>query len=195
VLVSGDYASATDNLPISVATIILEEARKNALYVPDSVWEYAFKILRPLVRFRDGDTGLYDTFQVTSGQMMGSYLSFPLLCAQNFLAFRWARKQYGLKSRVPLLINGDDILFQSPSRGFADSWMNVVGELGLEVERSKTSVSQEFGTLNSTLLRWFGGRLRVSPTLRYGMLRPREFLNGIGRDFASFVRGVPADVA
>lgn len=194
VLTSGDYRSATDNLPIEIAEVVLEEARKGAVFVPDSVWEYAFAMLRPKVDFFDEEDGSYDSFDVTRGQMMGSYLSFPLLCVQNYIAFRWSRRCFGIKEHLPLLINGDDILFQSSSQ-FSEAWMTVVGSVGLEVESTKTSVSAEFGSLNSTLVRWHSGRLRVSPTLRMGMLRPRDYLNGIGRDFSSFVRGVPPGVA
>jgi hypothetical protein len=193
-LVSGDYASATDNLSIEVAEAILEEARRNSVFVPPSVWDYALRILRPRVGFFDSESGLYERVVVTSGQMMGSFLSFPLLCVQNFLAFRYAQSNYGIRGFLPLLINGDDILFQS-TPGFARFWMDTVLSLGLEVEKTKTSVDPSFGSLNSTLLRWKSGRLRVSPVLRFGMLRPRDFLNGLGRDFASFVAGVPPEVA
>jgi len=192
VLVSGDYRSATDNLPLEVAEVILGAARKNASFVPDSVWDYGFKMLRPTVDFFDGES--FDSFTVSTGQMMGSYLSFPLLCVQNYISFRWARRCFGIREWLPLLINGDDILFQAPPQ-FAEVWMSVVKDVGLEVELSKTSVSEDFGSLNSTLLRWHAGKLRVSPTLRLGMLRPRDYLNGIGRDFSQFVRGVPPGVA
>jgi len=89
---------------------------------------------------------------------------------------------------IPCLINGDDILFQSdlPS---SDTWMGLVGSLGLEVERTKTSVDDEYGSLNSTLLRFVGGHLQVIPTLRFGRLRESEFVNSLGSEFSSFVRG------
>jgi hypothetical protein len=193
-LVSGDYRAATDNLPTEVASAILLEAAKSSAVVPTSVWAYALEMLRPVVSFRDS-SGLWDSFEVRRGQMMGSYLSFPLLCLQNFVAFRYALFTAGRsRERLPLLINGDDILFQS-DESFFDHWKSVVGMVGLEVETSKTSFSSSYGTINSTLVRWRRQRLRVVPTVRLGVLRHRDYLNGIGRSFSSFVRGLPPDVA
>jgi hypothetical protein len=184
VLVSGDYASATDNLPIAVAERVLEVAFRNSVFVPDSVKRHAMASLRPdLWSLRYGLS-----FKATTGQMMGSFLSFPLLCFQNYLAFKWSCLQAGLKVRPPLLINGDDILFQSTSE-FAQLWMGVVGDVGLEVEQSKTSVSESFGTLNSTLFEWDSGFLTVRPTARFGMLRSCDYSVSLGANFGSFLRG------
>lgn len=188
VLTSGDYASATDNLPIEIAELIIRVASRTSLFVPDSVWEFALRAVRPTLWYTSSDD--VHVFEVTTGQMMGSYLSFPLLCIQNYLAFRYAMVQAEVVNHGPLLINGDDILFQS-SAEVAETWMRVVGDLGLEVERSKTSVSREFGTLNSTLFRWSKGALVVAPTLRFGMLRRSESPGGLGITFLKFLEGQP----
>lgn len=190
ILVSGDYRSATDNLPLEVAELILEAILENSVSVPDSVKEHARRVLRPTLWNLDYDL----SFQISRGQMMGSFLSFPLLCLQNFLCFDWARREAGL-DRMPLLINGDDILFETSDEEFPKRWMEVVGLLGLEVERTKTSVSTSFGSLNSTLFRWGeDDLLYVVPTLRFGMLRPAEFPNSLGTSFDSFVRGQPTEI-
>jgi len=150
-LVSGDYKSATDNLPLEVAEAILRVALFNATRVPEGISSYAERILRPLFRYRG------EFVEVTSGQQMGSLLSFPLLCIQNYIAFRWAvRRHFGSRDaepKIPVLINGDDILFQCEDPTFYGSWIEVVGKVGLEVERTKTSVAEDYGSLNSTLLR------------------------------------------
>jgi hypothetical protein len=183
VLVSGDYKSATDNLPTEVAEAALDVILAHSVSVPESIKRYARAILRP--RMFSVDQGL--EFVPSVGQMMGSLLSFPLLCLQNYLAFRWARAS--VPSRLPLLINGDDILFQS-DECFARHWMDVVASVGLEVERSKTSVSDSFGSLNSTLFRWRGEFLRVVPTVRMGMLRSFDYITGCGVAFSKFVEGL-----
>jgi len=191
-LVSGDYKSATDNLPLEVAEVALRVILDHAVAVPQSVKDYAKRILRPRLWSLDiGEDGF--EFVPSVGQMMGSLLSFPLLCLQNYLAFRWSRHVAGLSTRLPLLVNGDDILFQSDA-SFASLWAETVSSVGLTVETTKTSVSESFGSLNSTLFRWSSGFLEVSPTLRFGMLRHTEYLAGIGRTFASFVRGIPSRV-
>jgi hypothetical protein len=69
--------------------------------------------------------------------------------------------------------------------------METVGELGLVVERTKTSIDDEFCTLNSTLFSWGGsGKLVVVPTLRFGMLRPADYPTSLGKSFKNFLRGI-----
>jgi len=120
---------------------------------------------------------------------MGSFLSFPLLCLQNRFAFLWAFRWLPDKGRsLPCLINGDDILFQSGPRA-SEAWMSVVGDLGLEVERTKTSVDAEVGTFNSTLLRYVGDDLRVAQTLRWGRLKPQELPHSMATNFSSWLTG------
>lgn len=182
-LVSGDYASATDNLPIEVAEAILESLGSTASCVPAEIMDFAIRSLRPTVSY-DGIS-----FQPKVGQMMGSYLSFPLLCIQNFLAFQWSKKVMDYREATPLLINGDDILFQA-SRDLYDRWSSTVGALGLQVEVTKTSVSRSYGTLNSTLLRWQSGGLCPVPTIRMGILGPSELPHHTGDNLRSFLRGV-----
>ena len=185
VLTSGDYKSATDGLSIEVAEAVLSEVLDRSDSVPDSIKAYALRSLRPnlfsLVENID--------FQATRGQQMGSYLSFPLLCLQNYIAFRYAAEQFGLDwRRVPVSINGDDILFLS-TRSFSSQWMEWTSSLGLEVEITKTSVSADYGSLNSTLVVPFSGSLVVVPTVRFGMLGPvgEQDLATVYRDF---VRGL-----
>jgi len=193
VLVSGDYCSATDNLPIQVAEVILRKALANASRVPQRIGEYALRNLRPDVWLEreSFNAGLDPEFRMTASQQMGSLLSFPLLCIQNYIAFRYACFRARVKSRgIPILINGDDILFQAEPE-FAKTWMEVVGQVGLEVERSKTSITSEYGSLNSTLVRPSGDGFRVVPTLRFGMLRPCEYPHSLFSSFRDFISGAP----
>jgi len=201
-LVSGDYKSATDNLPLVVAEAILDVALENASRVPESVRISARKLLRPLlVEVGPCMFGrpLYPVGNVVAGQQMGSLLSFPLLCVQNYTAFRWSIRNFKpdgfqrfLPDDVPVLINGDDILFQIEDPRFYGAWVSTVRRVGLEVELSKTSFDDDFGSLNSTLVRWRGGHLRVVPTVRMGMLRSADFVNSLSSNFRSFVRGLGA---
>lgn len=199
-LVSGDYASATDNLSIEVFETCLSVMLENALNVPGNIKEFALRSCRPwlweckedwqaaqAVSAFHGVSGDRGYMELKKGQMMGSYLSFPLLCLQNYLAFQWSRRSF--KGFVPVLINGDDILFQAP-RQLYSSWFSTVGSLGFSIEVTKTSVSSEFGTLNSTLLEWAGNYLRVVPTLRFGMLSPADYPLALGRTFESFLSGI-----
>jgi hypothetical protein len=188
VLVSGDYRSATDNLPIEVMELALSIMLDNATFVPDNVRELARRACRPIL-FSEKDS-----LEVTRGQMMGSLLSFPFLCLQNYLAFRWSVSTFGIRGRVPVVINGDDILFQASDPSFPDHWFKVVGRVGLEVEETKTSVSFSFGSLNSTLLRWVKGFLEPAWSPRFGMFRPAEHPGSLGASFLSFLFECPVEV-
>jgi len=189
-LTSGDYKSASDNLSIEVAEAILDVAWSTCKKVPASVFRYAMAAQRPNLAYEDKE-GLRESFVPTRGQMMGSYLCFPLLCLQNYIAFRYAEMCSGLEG-TPVLINGDDILFQSSAQ-FSRDWMSVVSRLGLEVEQTKTSVSTEYGSLNSTLLRWTPEGLAVVKTLRFGMLREVSHPGTLGISALLFSRVGPRD--
>jgi len=91
--------------------------------------------------------------------------------------------------RVPCLINGDDILFQT-SKEVSNCWMNTVCKLGLEVETSKTSVAKDYGSLNSTLLRWAGDDLLIVPTLRFGRLKSTEYVSSLPREYSQWLTGL-----
>lgn len=185
-VVSGDYVSATDNLPVEVMEEILKVLGETCTFVPPMIFSLALSSCRAVLY---GEGGL--ELEVSRGQMMGFFLSFPLLCLQNFLSFSWALSQAKVRSKVPLVINGDDILFQEPFPGFHHSWRKVVGAVGLEVEVSKTSVSRSYGTINSTLLEWSSGLLKPVWTARFGMFRPCSYPGGLGKSFLDFLRGCP----
>lgn len=203
-LVSGDYKSASDNLPLAVAEAILDVALENASRVPETIRESARALLRPMLGTAEytcqGNLlNFEEVGEVVSGQQMGSLLCFPLLCAQNYIAFRWAVETFRpdgfqrfLPKDLPVLINGDDILFQVEDPRFFDAWISTVQGVGLEVERTKTSFADDFGSLNSTLVRWRGTHLRVVPTVRMGMLRSSDYVNSLSTNFQNFVRGLGA---
>jgi hypothetical protein len=186
-LVSGDYASATDNLPVEVMEAALKVMLENASFIPKNVAELALRACRPIL-FSESLS-----VEISRGQMMGSLLSFPFLCLQNYLAFRWSLISVGKKNFVPVLINGDDILYQSPFEGFDQIWRSVVSALGLEVEVTKTSVSGLYGSLNSTLLRWDCGRLAPVWSPRFGMFRRPDDCTSLGKTFESFLSGCPPE--
>jgi len=186
-LVSGDYVSASDNLPIEIAELILDVLWSSSRTVPASVFSFAVAAQRPVLNFEDQDH-LRDSFVPTIGQMMGSYLCFPLLCIQNYLAFRWAAEVAGLDSTPPVLINGDDILFQHKDDGFYNVWVETIVGVGFEVEHTKTSCSASFGTINSTLLRWREGNLVPIRTYKMGMLRRSEHPSNLGASFDTFCK-------
>nr|WOZ03709.1 RNA-dependent RNA polymerase [Ustilaginoidea virens botourmiavirus virus 9] len=183
VFVSGDYESATDYLPLEVAVVILEAARAESSSVPDVVWELAFDSLHAFVEYPDGSR-----HAMVRGQLMGNLLSFPLLCLQNYIAWRWCFK--GAWKSIPVRINGDDIVFRT-SRARYQQWAGTVRQLGLRLSLGKTLVHGSVFSLNSTFFRALRrGQPVLIPVVRAAVLsRPCEVPHSIGAGLATFARG------
>lgn len=147
VFVSGDYESATDNISSDVVRAVLVALRGTS-GLPGSVWDLALTRSQSFLE-GPGCCGVQ-----SRGQLMGTFLSFPLLCLVNYLTFRWLVPRPG----VPVRVNGDDIVFRaSPSE--AERWLGGVGGAGLVLSRGKTLVHESCFTLNSALFR--GGRFKA----------------------------------
>jgi hypothetical protein len=157
IFVSGDYESATDNISIEVAEAILETILSNCGSVPVSVRRVAMESLRCVLT--DGVT----TGMQMRGQLMGNFLSFPLLCLQNYLAFRY------LAGECPVKINGDDIVARM-SHGKYQRWAEGVNSLGLTLSLGKTMVHNRFFSLNSTYFRSTKTSVKGVPILRATLL-------------------------
>jgi len=176
---SGDYESATDNLSGPVQKRILSHILNSSTVIPYGIRVMAESTLAMEI---EGPLGIV---RQERGQLMGNLLSFPLLCIVNFLAFK-----YAVPRKVPLLINGDDIVFRA-SKEEGDRWMSQVGRSGLTLSLGKTMVHHRFFSLNSTWFRSFRGGARLIPVIRstalgLGMRGESDSLRG---RFLSFARG------
>lgn len=121
--------------------------------------------------------------QQTNGQLMGNVLSFPILCMVNLAGYLTALSgsdspvgeqiRVGLDrgyftpkemNSLPVLINGDDILFQCSPEDYT-RWLRLLPSLGLKPSVGKNYYSSEFFTINSELYTregfqsrpWWGG--------------------------------------
>lgn len=162
IFTSGDYESATDAIPLSLYQFLLREVGERSEYVPESVKDFAMKDSKKSFYSKSG-TFLGDQAR---GQLMGSYLSFPFLCLLNYLCFK-----YSIRRDVPVLINGDDIVFRS-TRQESEIWANNVQRCGLVLSKGKTLVHPRVFTLNSLLFR--GGKNRGKAM---GFFRPKAYFN------------------
>jgi hypothetical protein len=156
VFVSGDYESATDCLNQHVQKEILRLVLEGSS-IPLAIQRRAMESLSARVYLPEADR--HET--VRTGQMMGFLLSFPLLCIVNFLAFKYAV----MDREVPVLINGDDIVFRAKPN-VADRWMKQVGTAGLKLSVGKTLVDNSVFTLNSTLFSATSCRVVQLPMIR-----------------------------
>jgi hypothetical protein len=163
-LLSGDYSSATDRLNSDVmATVVAELLRVFKHH--ESLCHY--------LRWESGVhritypswTGVPDVLQ-TRGQLMGSLLSFPILCVANAATVMCLRKQE--LHEVRALINGDDILFREPHLRKVNSWKRIATAMGLEPSVGKNYYSEKFGSINSQLIEVMGpNRLEVRKTGKF----------------------------
>jgi len=158
VLVSGDYEAATDNLNMEVAQRILHRILSRASRVP--LW------VRNLAKGTLGGTLSHGDVVVRQrrGQLMGNALSFPLLCLQNYFAFK-----FFVPRSVPVRINGDDIVFRSTPDEY-ERWKSGVESCGLTLSEGKTIVAKNHFSLNSTFFVAGTKRVKLAPVIRSTVL-------------------------
>ncbi|APG77206.1 RNA-dependent RNA polymerase [Hubei narna-like virus 9] len=100
-----------------------------------------------------------------NGQLMGSILSFPILCLANLICYKCALDEYinidnKLRSKkfvnvfdLPVLINGDDIYFRS-NPVFYEIWKKYIGIAGFVLSIGKNYVHKSIFTINSQCFRY-----------------------------------------
>jgi len=152
---SVDLVSATDNLAHDVAQTILDALFFQSATVPRSIRRLASASLTPVVLDKEGRV----SGRVAHGQMMGAYLSFPLLCLQSYLAALWASG--GDADSALMLVNGDDCVISSqrPVRQYP---------VGFRLNETKTIRAENVVEINSTTFLRRGKGWREVRHLRRG---------------------------
>jgi hypothetical protein len=143
VWISGDYSAATDSFAISASKALLEGILESIDHEPTKRW--AMKEISPHLLVYPKESGLTPVLQ-ESGQLMGSLLSFPLLCLLNDCTAKFV----GL-SPHQYLINGDDILMRTSAEKYP-LWKEKVQDFGLSLSAGKNYIHKDFGTVNSQLI-------------------------------------------
>lgn len=162
--VSGDYSAATDGLNIH-CTKILFEAFLSRSWLEEEVKEtlrsvlYEQNIHYPIDRNRFANTiePYAPTFTQRNGQLMGSILSFPILCLVNMICYWMSVETSGPEvpewfcpKTLPVLVNGDDILFKADNLLYK-VWNDNIGKAGFELSLGKNYISRSYLTVNSQL--------------------------------------------
>jgi len=164
--VSVDFSNATDNLSTFAAERILGVALCRARNVPETIKKVALESLRPTLRYYNRDGWFWRKLRM--GQMMGSLLSFPILCLQTFFFYLWSTGQTNLAPRQlrrfdRCLVNGDDLVFKTTSpHDFFSSAATTLSE----INHKKTQVDSRYFNINSTLFEFFNGKVRHVPFIR-----------------------------
>jgi len=174
--VSGDYTSSTDNI-YRWATKKCWKTICKELRLEDFTYRIGLKGLTDHI-IEKADKSCKKPQQ--RGQLMGSILSFPILCILNAAVCRHAievgeEKTFSLlpskQHRIPLRINGDDCLLSSKNPDIGDIHEYAAQSIGWELSPGKNSVSTEFCTLNSTMFMRKRGSWQHVPYFNMGLLR------------------------
>jgi hypothetical protein len=158
ILLSGDYESATDLIHMDIMKIAGEMI---ANHLPATLAKYVIRESGPHIIEYPRETGIPDIVQ-TNGQLMGSLLSFPILCIANAVTIGHALGAVSLHD-IPAKINGDDILF-CESRNTIKKWKYNSSSMGLKPSIGKNYQSRFFGTINSQLVSRHRTQFKTIPT-------------------------------
>lgn len=205
-LVSGDFKGATNTIN-SDATCVALGTVMARLNLSNEVQDLMEKVVSAQeIHYRgaldgfkcspdkiDGsyDADLFDRFlnrpnsavpdvtMQTNGQLMGSILSFPLLCMINASLFRQVVEEYeGREVSLArcyevygLKINGDDILFIAPQK-LIDLWKQKVSMVGLYLSIGKNWVHPYIFTINSQLFTIKGDKLVETKYVNWSLIHP-----------------------
>lgn len=177
--VSGDYSAATDNIKLPYTKAAFEASLRRAKISPrekillrEVLYEQQLNYPQYTMRryAKDGDD--LSTVLQADGQLMGSPLSFPILCTVNLIGYwmtleSYTGRTFDLKD-LPVLVNGDDILFRCNAE-FYKLWKQNVKELGFELSVGKNYVHPRYFTINSQLMR-YDGKVHTLPFFNIGLL-------------------------
>jgi hypothetical protein len=158
---SGDYTAATDNLPMWVTEALMEGILDHIDHQPTKDW----------ARWEIGPHHIeYPRSNVpsgtqNSGQLMGSLLSFPLLCLANAFIVEYS----GIKPSE-YLVNGDDIVAHTNPTAIAN-WKVNAPRIGLSLSLGKNFVSDDFCTVNSQLFVKQEGSMQIKHTGKVSLLK------------------------
>lgn len=202
--VSGDYEAATDLLHSDATQTSLDSILSNMTGPLAKDHDFMRLAKNSLTNLKICDEEVGD-FIMERGQLMGSLLSFIILCVINFAVWRHATElTYGKKctgdgsekfDRVK--INGDDIGFCATKKHY-DTWKSLVVLVGLKPSLGKNYFCSEFITLNTRMFMYKDGGLKLVPFLNQGLLLPpggdkgetrMDYLEALGPMHNDFIKG------
>lgn len=210
---SGDYVSSTNRLHSWVSETILDQLMiEIGEAIPfeelDRFPQNFLYELRTMMRtaltkhtFVKEELTHTEYLDQTEGQLMGSIVSFPILCIANAALCRMSledarmdHQQYRLIDHgvpntllAPLLVNGDDCLLRGARGILRPIWEGHCAMAGLESSVGKTYFSQQFCTINSTIFDFdLKNRLWVeSKYVNLGLMRGKKRIGAGGKKLYS----------
>lgn len=148
---SGDYKAATDNLAIELSYHIAQEIADvtgmDASYRELLVDGLVGHVYHMGVGEDGKDLGFLPQAR---GQLMGSVVSFPILCIANAACIEESLDPDGNEAYLKYIINGDDCLFQCTEEQ-RQRWALIASEVGLQPSIGKTYFHDRYAVINSAL--------------------------------------------
>jgi len=166
-----DYSSATDFLNPEVSEAVVN-AICASVGMPEDIRLLFLKALT-------GHTveGLPQVW----GQLMGSVVSFIILCVANGAVIRKSLEVLYCRrltlAQCDALVNGDDGAVRAPF-AFLDIWKQLAALCGLEPSQGKVYSHKTYLNINSTSYLMRGGVLRLIPYVNMGLMTGQKRAGG-----------------
>jgi hypothetical protein len=116
-----------------------------------------------------------------NGQLMGSVLSFPILCIINLVSYWISMEEYlGVEidfRELPVLINGDDILFPSNPEHY-EIWKSKIRSVGFNLSIGKNYIHKNLFTINSIMFHERHGKVVRYKFFNVGLLTGKAKVTG-----------------
>jgi hypothetical protein len=183
-----DYEGATDNLNPEVSSSCVDSLCELLKIPPDLSVDFREALVGHIIDFpgRKSDVKDMESAPQAWGQLMGSPMSFVVLCIVNMAAVRHSYElTVGRRVslfRVPALVNGDDGLVRAP-HSFLPIWKDMASLAGLIPSLGKVYSHRTYANINSTSYDWnfeescFQHIPYVNMGLMFGMQRSAESSN------------------
>lgn len=171
--VSGDYSAATDGINIRLTKLFFEVLLAKVIASPNYLPGFA-DLCRAVIHEHEvqyPDNFGINSVTMTNGQLMGSPLSFPALCAINLVCCWNSVFDHVVDFEdLPVLVNGDDILFRTTDDSY-NSWLAGLTSAGFVPSPGKNFYHRRYFTINT--------QLYSQPTIKNtdGPIRPISYYN------------------
>jgi hypothetical protein len=158
---SGDYKASTDAISARLSREILSRLTQG---LPENDRQIYLQVLAPHhivypTVMVDGRKETVEEVDQVNGQLMGSILSFPVLCLANLGLYLRATmedvnvpteilKKQVWKALTKVLVNGDDILYCATRKEY-ERHCELGKDVGLEMSVGKTYLHGRYANINS----------------------------------------------
>jgi hypothetical protein len=188
-LVSADYSSATDNMKMWMSLLVWNEIAEHIGLGPLERRVGAKSLVGHTIHY-----GPEEVLKQWNGQLMGSPLSFPVLCIANaavctaayWSPLEWGEPEVRVGPRgLPLAINGDDAGMAMTASQYA-TWKVYASFIGMEPSIGKCYTSDDWIEMNSELYFRRHGSFEKVPFLNLSLANPHTSRGHELRAISSF---------